>query len=82
MINKNLPNQSLIKRLSLGIVIIYFFLSVAYACSCFKSGEKISGLNKICYYNCCGSGAAITVKNYEMCPLSISNYENMHEEQY
>ncbi len=39
--------------------------------TCFKTGEKTSGMNKICYYDCMGSEAAITVKNYELCPLSI-----------
>lgn len=38
---------------------------------CFKTGEKTSGLNKICFYNCAGSEAAITVSSAELCPLSI-----------
>lgn len=40
---------------------------------CFKTGEKISGLNKICFYNCAGSEAAITVSSAELCPLSIKH---------
>lgn len=40
---------------------------------CLKSGEQVSGLNKICFYNCAGSEAAITVKSYELCPLSIDH---------
>lgn len=28
---------------------------------CFKTGEQTSGMNKICYYNCLGSAAAITI---------------------
>jgi hypothetical protein len=43
----------------------------AHALLCFKSGEEISGMNKICYYSCGGSRAAITVASYELCPLSI-----------
>jgi hypothetical protein len=39
--------------------------------TCLKSGEKISGQNKICYYDCAGSEAAITIKSYQLCPLSI-----------
>lgn len=39
---------------------------------CLKSGEQISGQNKICYYNCAGSEAAITIKSYELCPMSIN----------
>jgi hypothetical protein len=41
------------------------------ALMCFKSGEQISGMNKICYYNCMGSQAAITIKSFQLCPLSI-----------
>jgi hypothetical protein len=41
--------------------------------TCFKSGERVSGMNKICYYNCAGSTAAITVQSFELCPLSIQN---------
>ncbi len=37
---------------------------------CFKSGESISGMNKICYYNCLGSTAAMTIGSIELCPLS------------
>ena len=44
----------------------------ADAIMCFKTGEQISGLNKICYYDCAGSTAAITIKSYELCPLSIN----------
>ena len=39
---------------------------------CFKTGEQVSGLNKICYYNCLGSQAAITIKAFQLCPLSIN----------
>jgi len=39
---------------------------------CFKSGEQVSGMNKICYYRCPTGTAAITVASYELCPLSIN----------
>jgi hypothetical protein len=39
--------------------------------TCFKTGEMISGMNKICYYNCLGSTAAITIGSIDLCPLSI-----------
>jgi hypothetical protein len=35
---------------------------------CNKSGEKISGLTKICYYSCARSEAAMTATMYEACP--------------
>ncbi len=34
---------------------------------------NISGMNKICYDDCLGSSAAITVKSYELCPLNIES---------
>jgi hypothetical protein len=40
--------------------------------TCFKTGERTSGMNKICYYDCLGSEAAITIKSTELCPLSIN----------
>ena len=39
--------------------------------TCFKSGEQTSGMNKICYYNCAGSTAAITISSTSLCPLTI-----------
>jgi hypothetical protein len=43
----------------------------AHATTCFKTGERTSGMNKICYYDCLGSEAAITISSVELCPLSI-----------
>ncbi len=38
---------------------------------CFLKGEDTSGLNKICFYRCPTGDAAITIKSYELCPLSV-----------
>ncbi|URK88006.1 hypothetical protein LP421_10525 [Rhizobium sp. RCAM05350] len=46
---------------------------VEVAMMCMKTGEQSSGMNKICYYNCAGSNAAITVSATELCPLTINN---------
>src|ERR1700751_3545545 len=35
---------------------------------CWKFGARSSGLTTICYYNCGGSEAAITVHLYDECP--------------
>ena len=43
------------------------------AAVCFKNGEQVSGMNKICYYNCMGSTVAMTVKSTDLCPMSINN---------
>jgi hypothetical protein len=40
---------------------------------CFYEYEQVSGLNKICYYNCAGSTAAITIQSYQLCPLNINS---------
>lgn len=41
------------------------------AATCLKTGEETSGMNKICYYNCTGSSAAITIGAAQLCPLTI-----------
>lgn len=43
----------------------------AEAAVCFKTGERTSGMNKICYYDCLGSEVAITIRSAELCPLTI-----------
>lgn len=35
---------------------------------CKKSGERTSGLTRICYYDCGGSERAMTAQTYEHCP--------------
>jgi hypothetical protein len=39
--------------------------------TCFSSGERTEGMNKICYYKCPSGNAAITVSAVSLCPLSI-----------
>lgn len=41
--------------------------------TCFSSGEQISGLNKICFYDCVSGGKAITIKSVQLCPLTVSD---------
>jgi len=48
-------------------------ISNAKAIMCFLKDDYVSGLNKICIYDCAGSDAAITVESYELCPLTIDN---------
>ena len=45
---------------------------VEIAVVCFKTGEKTSGMNKICFYDCLGSAAAITIGATQLCPLTIN----------
>jgi|TARA_B110000879_G_C10885486_1_gene398497 hypothetical protein len=37
----------------------------------FKTGERISGFNKICFYNKLGSVYTINIPNTSLCPLTI-----------
>jgi hypothetical protein len=55
------------------ISFLVFLLSSSYCFGeiCFHRGEKLSGLNKICYYDCINGDVAITVDGFELCPLSI-----------
>lgn len=39
---------------------------------CFFQYEQVSRMNKICYYDCLGSMAAITQSSISLCPLSIA----------
>jgi len=42
------------------------------AVTCFSTGEQTSGMNKICFYDCLGSQAAITITSVQLCPLTIN----------
>ena len=42
---------------------------------CNSSGEKISGLVKVCYYSCAKSDGAITTTTYEGCPRWTMRWE-------
>ena len=39
--------------------------------ACFYRREKISGFNKICFYDCLGSLAAVTFPSFALCPLLL-----------
>lgn len=39
--------------------------------TCFGTGEKTDGMNKICFYSCPSGDAAITISSVRLCPLSI-----------
>jgi hypothetical protein len=45
--------------------------NIQLAVMCFKTGEQSAGMNKICYYDCLGSPAAITISAVQLCPLTI-----------
>lgn len=47
------------------------FVPSAHAGKAFKSGEAVTGMTKQCYYNYLGSTYTITIKSFELCPLTI-----------
>lgn len=66
-------------KIALVSVFFTFFMAFmllpsqkAHAVVCFKTGEQISGMNKICFYDCLGSTAAITISSVSLCPLTIT----------
>ena len=42
----------------------------AYATTGFLSGERTSGMNKICYYDVLGSTYTLNISSVALCPLS------------
>lgn len=59
------------KKLIVILIACAIPFAAAYACTGFLKGERVSGMNKICYYDHLGSTVALNVKSYELCPLNI-----------
>lgn len=59
------------KKLIVILIATMVLFTTAYACTAFKSGETVSGMNKICYYDHLGSTVAFNVKSHQLCPLTI-----------
>jgi hypothetical protein len=47
------------------------YTQIATVCM-FTGKQEQSGLNRICYYNCMGSEAAITINATDICPMQIT----------
>jgi len=58
------------KFLIIGLIITISPNAFAY---CSNIGERESGMNKICYYDCMSGEAAITIDSYKICPISIND---------
>ena len=52
------------------LMIALLAASAASAATGFLSGERISGMNKICYYDVLGSTYTLNIGMVELCPLS------------
>ncbi len=53
--------------------------AIAY---CHNTGEENTGINKICYYDCLGNRSAITIKSYQLCPISIDSDNIIYKDEY
>ena len=57
---------------------LFFVLGLVVASNaiaCFYQREEISGMNKICYYQCVNGTRAITISAVSLCPLSLNRPE-------
>ena len=66
----------------IAILILLVVLRLGVACTwgasaratetCLSLGDgRINGVNRICYYSCPSGQAAITIRSYQLCPLTI-----------
>lgn len=55
----------------LTLALAFASISSVYAGTAFLKYERVSGMNKICVYDHLGSDVAITIKAYQLCPLTI-----------
>lgn len=65
----------------------FFLLAVALlysgnASACFLKGEQVSGMNKICYYQCVNGDRAITISSVSLCPLSLNRPDTSEDLAY
>ena len=58
--------------LALVALMVGLTIRNAYGGTAYYLRERISGLNKICYYNHLGSEVAITIKSIQLCPVTIN----------
>ena len=61
-----------VSLLLLGLLAAVSLPGRSAATLCFYTGERTSGTNKLCSYDCAGSEAVITLKAYEVCPTTIN----------
>jgi len=58
------------KRFLMIAIALLTLSSVANATIGFLQGERISGMNKICYYDVLGSTYTLNISSIDLCPLS------------
>ena len=56
----------------IAVIFASLVASSAFAGTAYFKYDRISGMNKICYYDHVGSTVAITVSSTSLCPMTIS----------
>jgi len=59
------------KLLALAAALGAASVTPAAAQTAFYTGERVTGLTKLCYYDAMGSPYSITVRSTQLCPMSI-----------
>jgi hypothetical protein len=59
------------KKLMMIAIMLVSMSAHALEVTAFKTGERVTGQTKQCYYKFAGSEYTKTIKSYELCPLSI-----------
>jgi hypothetical protein len=58
-----------------GIAVIFLLLALAaataFASGCFLKYSYVSGMNRICVYDCISGEKHITIGSCDICPLSL-----------
>ena len=66
------PNRTIVLTLAIAaLLLLAIGKARASTVTAHKTGEAITGTTKQCYYAFGGSQYTITIKAYELCPLSI-----------
>ena len=58
------------KKPFISFILLVGLFSELAATTGFLIGEKVSGLNRICYYDVLGSTYTLNVPAYEICPVT------------
>ena len=70
--NKGNPNRTIVLTLVVAaLLLLAIGKARASTVTAFKTGEAVTGQTKQCYYAFGGSQYTLTIKSYELCPLSI-----------
>ena len=61
-----------IRTLACAVIVSGLLAGAALAATtCFFKSERADSMLKICFYDCLGDTAAITVKSHQLCPITI-----------